>query len=76
MRRKKKTETKKLQVALPRFEPAPQLSPAENVKPGTTGPCENMTCKINSLYVFFCQSDSLNLWRSIYHEFKDTFKKK
>ena len=59
MRRKKKTETKKLQVALPRFEPAPQLSPAENVKPGTTGPCENMTCKINSLYVFLSANQTL-----------------
>ena len=64
IRWKKKIESKKLQLAPPGFEPAHQLPPAQNVKPRTTGPCDH------------CHSHCLNLWRSIYHDFKDTIDEK
>ena len=42
--REKKTVTKKLRVAPPGFEPAPQLPLAQKLR--------NLSCKINSLKVF------------------------
>ena len=62
--RKEENRIKQLQVAPPGFEPALQLPPVQNVKPRTTGPCDK------------CHSHCLNLWRSIYHDFKDTIDEK
>ena len=41
--KKKKQEQKKLQMAMPGFEPAPQLPLTHKVRPNTTGPCDNCT---------------------------------
>ena len=37
---KEKKNEKKMEVATPGFEPALLLPPAQNVKPQTTGPCD------------------------------------
>ena len=49
-------EKKKLELAPLDFEPAPQLPPAQKVRPHITGPCDHsiiVSFKINSLEVFF-----------------------
>ena len=46
MKEKNKNKTKqkkKIEVAPPGFEPAPQLPPAQKVRPHTTGPCDHCT---------------------------------
>ena len=55
MKEKKKKKRKKLQVAPPGFESAPQLPPAQKVCLLTTGPCDHCTIhalNINILRVF------------------------
>ena len=37
---RKKQRKKEMELAPPGFEPAPLLPPAQNVKPQTTGPCD------------------------------------
>lgn len=54
-RNKPKKNTMK-ELAPPDFEPAPQLPPAQKVRPHITGPCDHsiiVSFKINSLEVFF-----------------------
>ena len=54
MKEKNKNKTKqkkKIEVAPPGFEPAPQLPPAQKVRPHTTGPCDHCTFSMRKLIV-------------------------
>ena len=70
----KKKNWKRLQVAPPGFEPAPQLPPAQIVRHRTTEPCDHYKNKMSSLialkYSFSAIHTVWTLWRGIYHESK------
>ena len=59
--KEKTPKQKKLQVAPPGFEPAPQLPPTQKVKPRTTGPCDHCTiCPVKFIvFKHFCLTFTL-----------------
>ena len=57
-----KGEKKKLEVATPGFESAPQLPPAKKMRLLTTWLCDQLPqeeCRINSIEVFFSTIDTV-----------------